>query len=261
MEMNQLLKMRRLAANWTQQELADQLYLSRQAIAKWENGDAVPSIDNLILLSDLYNVSLDELVQGSPFFKKPYVVGKGMFTMSIGKFWFVWLLFFMLIPLLGISLGISLIIIGIIIGVTLLNLPSLVEDYWVIHQEAITLECFSSNPFKLALQVIRKKSNQTSIVYERIESVDIAYSIRERYSPLDLNRDPFYLSVMTKEQEKMKLDLPVNAKEFLPQFLSFMERKGIHVKDSNQILPELIQGNSIYEYMHQKKAQKEEEPH
>lgn len=260
MQINQLLKMRRLEAKWTQQELAEKMYLSRQAIAKWENGDAVPSIDNLILLSELYNVSLDELVQGSPFFKKPYVVGKGMFTLSIGRFWFVWLVFFMLIPLLGISLGVSLIIIGIIIGITLLNLPALVEDYWVIHQEAITLEAFSSNPLKLALQLIRKKSNQTRLAYDMIESVDIAYSIRERYSPLDLNKDPFYLSVMTKEQEKIKLDLPANAKEFLPQFLAFLERKGILVEDSHQILPELIQEHSIYEYMHQKKMQKEEEP-
>ncbi|MGG5330556.1 helix-turn-helix domain-containing protein [Enterococcus sp. AZ163] len=250
MQINQLLKMRRLEANWTQQELADQLYLSRQAVAKWENGEAVPSIDNLILLSDLYNVSLDELVQGSPFFKKPYVVGKGMFKASPGKFWFIWLIFFMMLPLLGISLGISIVIIVLIVLITLANLPALVDDYWVIHQQRITLENFSSNPFKLVLQLIKKKSNQTSLTYEMIESVDIAYIIRERYSPIDLNKDPFYLSVLTKAQEKYSLDLPANAQDFLPQFLAFLERKGVSVKDSDQILPQLIQGNSIYEYMH-----------
>lgn len=258
MQINQLLKMRRLEAHWTQQELADQLYLSRQAVAKWENGEAVPSIDNLILLSDLYNVSLDELVQGSPFFKKPYVVGKGMFKASIGKFWFIWLLLFMFLPLLGFSWVISLVVIVLILLVTLANLPTLVEDYWVIHQQKITLESFSSNPFKLALQLIRKKSSQTNLAYEMIESITITYVIRDRYSPLDVNRDPFYLSIKTKEQGDFSLDLPADAKGFLPQFVAFLERKGVPVKDPNEILPELIQGNSIYEYMHQRQAQKEE---
>ncbi|GCF95382.1 transcriptional regulator [Enterococcus florum] len=254
MQINQLLKMRRLEANWTQQELADQLYLSRQAVAKWENGEAVPSIDNLILLSDLYNVSLDELVQGSPFFKKPYVVGKGMFRISYGKIWFFWLMFFVLVPLLGFSLVISLVIIALIILITLANLPMLVDDYWVIHQQAITVERFASNPFKLALQIIRKRSDQASLTYEMIESFEIIYIIRKRFSPIDLNKDPFYLLVKTKEQGSFSLDLPADAREFLPQFAAFMERKGIPVKDPDVLLPELIQGHSLYEYMHQKEA-------
>ncbi|MBQ7374154.1 MAG: helix-turn-helix domain-containing protein [Clostridia bacterium] len=46
----------------SQEELADKLGVSRQAISKWERGEALPDTANLIALAKLYNVSLDELV-------------------------------------------------------------------------------------------------------------------------------------------------------------------------------------------------------
>jgi len=48
--------------NLSQEKLAEKLNISRQAISKWESGKAYPDIDNLILLRDIFNVSLDELV-------------------------------------------------------------------------------------------------------------------------------------------------------------------------------------------------------
>ena len=47
---------------FSQEELADKCGVSRQAIAKWENEESLPTIEKLILIADLYNVSLDELV-------------------------------------------------------------------------------------------------------------------------------------------------------------------------------------------------------
>lgn len=46
----------------SQEELADKLGISRQAVSKWERAEASPDTDNLILLAKLYNVSLDELL-------------------------------------------------------------------------------------------------------------------------------------------------------------------------------------------------------
>ena len=46
----------------SQEELADKLQVSRQAISKWERGEASPDTDNLIELAKIYGVSLDELV-------------------------------------------------------------------------------------------------------------------------------------------------------------------------------------------------------
>lgn len=42
----------------TQMDLAEQLNVSRQAISRWEVGAAVPSIDNLRILSDIYEISV-----------------------------------------------------------------------------------------------------------------------------------------------------------------------------------------------------------
>lgn len=46
----------------SQEDLAEKCQVSRQAIAKWESGESVPTIEKLIYLANLYDVSLDELV-------------------------------------------------------------------------------------------------------------------------------------------------------------------------------------------------------
>lgn len=56
------LKKLRKEKNISQEQLAEKLNISRQAISKWESGKAYPDIDNLILLRDIFNVSLDELI-------------------------------------------------------------------------------------------------------------------------------------------------------------------------------------------------------
>lgn len=47
---------------YSQEALAEKLGISRQAVSKWERGDSTPDTDTLILLAELYNVSLDELI-------------------------------------------------------------------------------------------------------------------------------------------------------------------------------------------------------
>ncbi|HIW74158.1 MAG TPA: helix-turn-helix transcriptional regulator [Firmicutes bacterium] len=53
----------RSARGWTQEELAEKLDVSRQAVSKWERAEASPDIDKLIALSRLYGVTLDELLE------------------------------------------------------------------------------------------------------------------------------------------------------------------------------------------------------
>ena len=50
--------------NLTQEQLASDLAISRQAVSKWESDKAIPDIENLMYISNLYNVSLDELIKG-----------------------------------------------------------------------------------------------------------------------------------------------------------------------------------------------------
>ena len=47
----------------SQEELAEKLGISRQAISKWERAESSPDTDNLISIAKLYNVSLDELLK------------------------------------------------------------------------------------------------------------------------------------------------------------------------------------------------------
>ena len=48
----------------SQEELADKIGVSRQAVSKWENGQSSPDIEKIILLSDFFNVTTDYLLKG-----------------------------------------------------------------------------------------------------------------------------------------------------------------------------------------------------
>ena len=52
----------RTVKNMSQLDLAEALDVSRQSVSKWETGTAVPELDKLIKMSDLFGISLDELV-------------------------------------------------------------------------------------------------------------------------------------------------------------------------------------------------------
>ena len=50
---------------YSQEELAEKIGVSRQAISKWERSESSPDTDNLIALAKLYNISIDELLNGA----------------------------------------------------------------------------------------------------------------------------------------------------------------------------------------------------
>ncbi len=62
---------------YTQEELAEKLCVSRQAIAKWESGQSFPDIANLIQISDLMNVTVDYLVRDQGCSRKPIETAVG----------------------------------------------------------------------------------------------------------------------------------------------------------------------------------------
>ena len=66
---NKLLELRK-AEGLSQEQLAQKLGISRQAVSKWERGEASPDTDNLIELARLYDISLDELLLHEPTNKK-----------------------------------------------------------------------------------------------------------------------------------------------------------------------------------------------
>lgn len=62
MEFGEKLKALRVEKNKTQNELANELFVSRTAISKWESGNGFPSIDSLKLIASYFNVSVDSLL-------------------------------------------------------------------------------------------------------------------------------------------------------------------------------------------------------
>ncbi len=57
------LKMYRMKAGLTQEEIAEKIGVSRQAVAKWERGETQPAISSCISLAELYDISVDSLVR------------------------------------------------------------------------------------------------------------------------------------------------------------------------------------------------------
>ena len=62
MKFNEKLISLRKDKRMSQQDLADALNVSRQAVSRWEVGTAIPSMDNLLALSKLFGVPTDELI-------------------------------------------------------------------------------------------------------------------------------------------------------------------------------------------------------
>ena len=58
---NKLYELRK-ARGLSQEDLASHLEVTRQTVSKWELGDSTPDLDKLVLLAELFEISLDELV-------------------------------------------------------------------------------------------------------------------------------------------------------------------------------------------------------
>lgn len=63
MEFNEKLQLLRRTRGISQEKLAEEIGVSRQVISKWEEGDEIPDMYDLMALSDWFNVSLDELLR------------------------------------------------------------------------------------------------------------------------------------------------------------------------------------------------------
>ncbi|CAJ2233179.1 helix-turn-helix transcriptional regulator [Companilactobacillus paralimentarius] len=64
MKVHEQIRKYRKQYNFSQEELADKIYVSRQTISNWENGKSYPDIENLLILSTLFHITLDELIKG-----------------------------------------------------------------------------------------------------------------------------------------------------------------------------------------------------
>ena len=64
MELGKQIKKYRQEAHLSQEELSNRVYVSRQTISNWENDKSYPDVNSLVLLSEIFQISLDKLIKG-----------------------------------------------------------------------------------------------------------------------------------------------------------------------------------------------------
>lgn len=84
MDLAQRLQSKRKEMGMTQGEIADQIHVSRQTISNWETGRTQPDINSLILISDIYKISLDSLIK-----EDTKMIKKLSFDSKQAENWFV----------------------------------------------------------------------------------------------------------------------------------------------------------------------------
>ncbi|QOR67126.1 helix-turn-helix transcriptional regulator [Cytobacillus suaedae] len=82
MKLSEQIRTIRKNENLSQEQLGQKVNVTRQAIYKWESGKGYPDIQNLIKLSELFEISIDELIKGDSSFQSKIKVkgGTGMFS-------------------------------------------------------------------------------------------------------------------------------------------------------------------------------------
>lgn len=85
MDISKLLREYRKRNQLTQEDVANQLNISRQAISAWENNLSCPDLDNLLRLHNLYGFSLDYLAENASFAESTVFASESSSTTDANK--------------------------------------------------------------------------------------------------------------------------------------------------------------------------------
>lgn len=73
MTFSERLKKEREKRGWSQADLAEKIHVSRQSVSKWETGKNYPSIEVIIDLSDLFGITIDEMLRSDKALKEKVI--------------------------------------------------------------------------------------------------------------------------------------------------------------------------------------------
>lgn len=82
---NENLKRLRLKNKYTQEDIAEKLNVSRQSVAKWKNGESNPDITKCKLLAELFDITLDDLVESITEIRNTNINPKGKYIFGVTK--------------------------------------------------------------------------------------------------------------------------------------------------------------------------------
>lgn len=180
----------------SQEQLAEALNISRQSISKWETGEKLPSIDNLISLSGLLNISLDELITGAPYLHFPFAYGRPksrfpQLLLILGMtLWTVIETLFFNSTVMSIIFNI---VFGIIISYIFITQIGPYDfkryyDYWTLDKKGIIYPADNEevrslgHDFLIPLQGIFNLRKTKFVSYKQIKSIEISVNLYE-YDP------------------------------------------------------------------------------
>ena len=104
MELGNLIRKHRTAADMSQDDLAQAIFVSRQTVSNWETGRTCPDVQSLLLMSNLFEASIDELVKGDLEMIESQLSKDAKAMKVLGRVVAASLLFAIVVPALGLNL-------------------------------------------------------------------------------------------------------------------------------------------------------------
>lgn len=264
--------------NLTQNDLAEELNISRQSVSKWENGETVPSIDNLVRLSGILNISLDELITGESYLSFPFDYGKPknkrplLLLLCVVLFSGFWSGAFGLLP--GITMGLF-----IYVFITTLSFYDFKRyyNYWTLDKKRLIYPVGQKFPLLddifLPIRGVLGFRKVKELAYSDIVSVELVFE-KYRFNPnksaamgslfryylprqMRIANEPFYLKITSVDNEVIHLDVSYyylyfteTSKErvYLSSVLLFFKRKPLVFIDKENLLPLIEEKKNIFDY-------------
>ncbi|CAJ1185025.1 hypothetical protein CPR19088_GLDEOEPO_01818 [Companilactobacillus paralimentarius] len=255
----------------SQEQLAEALSISRQSISKWETGENLPSIDNLISLSGLLDISLDELITGEPYLHFPYNYGKPKNR---------WPVFFLIVVMLIAVLIFSgfhnfyVPLLGALASYTMVILVSPFDfkryyTYWTLNKTGITYVINNKDVYNsleeltIPIKTLLHARKTGFIPYQQMKKITVkidlfevnpnsAMGLKGGYAPTRAQymHEGFHLIITTKQDQEIYLDLrqyywpQSSERQMLSTILMFLQRKNIEFVDEQNIA-ELVKDRSV----------------
>ena len=101
MELGSLIKQHRSGKGMSQDDLARAIFVSRQTVSNWETGKTYPDVQSLLLMSDLFGVSIDQLVKGDMEMIDAEIEKAAKRMKMLAQVMWVFALFAIVVPTLG----------------------------------------------------------------------------------------------------------------------------------------------------------------
>lgn len=275
----------RKAQGISQAVLAEQMFISRQSVSKWENQESLPSIENLIVLSGILDISLDELITGEAYLHFPYTFGR-LRHQTIATIYILlptlMMLLFFAAALSDSTQALVMIVCGLCCQFVLYPLFVMIQPfqltrlytYWQLSKTGIHCPIYQTTSFSRYLLPLKSLFHRSEklVPYHDIRSIkvdctafrvdpSIGTGIINAYTPrmLSIMYESFQLVVSTKNGKEYILDLQAyyqadsKERDMLYSILLFLKRKQIELIDPNQLLPTIKERGSVTDKLYSMK--------